>query len=180
MITIKKGDIIEALKYSEIRFLAHGVNCSGGFGSGIAGQIAKEFPKVRNEYLKKYKEGRDIYHPYGWMLGDIQPVEVEIFHEARIIPIGKKNVEIPEAISKPHIINCAIQKDYGSDGKEYVDYEAVRDCMKHLKVFANHSSSIGIPRIGSGLAGGDWSRIENIIVDVFDGSYDTDITIYTL
>jgi len=45
MVTIKKGDIIEALKCNEIEFLAHGVNCSGAFGSDMAGQIEKNFPK---------------------------------------------------------------------------------------------------------------------------------------
>jgi len=114
------------------------------------------------------------------MLGDIQPVQVEILIKGHTFPLCGKPFVVEDHLVKSYIINCAIQKDYGRDRKQYVDYEAVRDCMDNLKIFAKNSSRIGIPRIGSGLAGGDWSIIENIIVDVFEGTYDTDITIYTL
>jgi len=176
MIILQKGNILDALKDDRIGAIAHGVNCSGGFGSGIAGQIAQQYPEVREAYLKKYNDGK-IYSPYGWFLGDIQPVKVQV--EQPPFVIGGP----PRANHKPYyetkyIINCATQKNYGSDGTQYVDYGAIRDCIQSLKLFSNNNfSNLAIPKIGTGLGGGDWETIENIILNIF---HDINISIYVL
>lgn len=55
----------------------------------------------------------------------------------------------------------------GSDGKPPIDYAAVRACLAQVNDSAYHTgSSIHMPRIGCGLAGGEWSKIEEIITDV--------------
>lgn len=58
------------------------------------------------------------------------------------------------------------QYHYGrnhSDGVQTpVDYDAITMCMRKI----NHifkGKHIGLPKIGAGLAGGDWNIIENII-----------------
>jgi O-acetyl-ADP-ribose deacetylase (regulator of RNase III) len=47
MITYIKGDVTCAPQ----QLIAHGCNCSGGFGSGVAGAIKKKHPPVREAYL---------------------------------------------------------------------------------------------------------------------------------
>lgn len=149
-IEYRKGDVLKALSNEEIDILAHGVNCSGGFGSGIAGQIAKEYPIVKQEYLY-------IYNTISWRLGKIQIVD----------------------INKRLIINCATQQYYGRDpqsqpNNRYCDYEAISKCMAELyKLVYKENLKIGIPRIGCGLAGGNWDIVEAIINEAF-----SDYTIY--
>jgi O-acetyl-ADP-ribose deacetylase (regulator of RNase III) len=143
-----KGDLFE----SGADIIAHGCNCVGGFGSGVAGQIAKRYPRVRNAYLERHEE-------LGWELGDVQFVYAEL---------GKGL----------YIANCATQKEYYPRDRVHADYDAIRTAMTRVKQWAKgQGKSVAIPKIGAGLAGGDWNRIEAILKEVFD---DYDVTVYTL
>ena len=161
-IIYKKGDVLKALKNGEVDIVAHGVNCSGGFGSGIAGQIAKQFHEVKKEYIHKYQTE-------GWGLGQTQTVNY--YTEGK----GYRH--------KCITVNCATQKYYGSNPRSqpngmYCDYEAIKECMIEL-----HNSCkvlgliLGINRIGCGLGGGDWNEVEKIINDIFS---DITIVVYDL
>ncbi|MEZ0387019.1 MAG: phosphatase, partial [Verrucomicrobium sp.] len=51
--------------------------------------------------------------------------------------------------------------------KMRVDYDAVRNCMEWVaKTY--EGSRIGLPKIGAGLAGGDWSTLRAIVEETFD------------
>lgn len=142
MIKYKKGDLLEA----EEDIIAHGVNCVGGFGSGVAGQIAKQFPFIKSCYLEKYRFE-------GFELGEIQIIEC----------------------SKT-FINCATQKEYLPRDQCHANYIAIRDCMNKVKCYAFlKNKSIAIPKIGCGLAGGDWNIVKPILEEVFN---DFDVTVY--
>ena len=140
MIKYIKGDLFT----TTTNIIAHGCNCKGGFGSGIAGIISKIHPEVKTAYLQKFQSE-------GWNLGEIQVVKVS---------------------GKPYqyIVNCATQLNYGSPraGVVYVNYDAVRHVMKELlKISIENNFTISIPKIGAGLAAGDWGKIEKIINDIF-------------
>jgi len=47
MISYIQGDVTEATE----QVIAHGVNCTGHFGSGVAGAIKRKHPYVREQYL---------------------------------------------------------------------------------------------------------------------------------
>ena len=47
MIHYVKGDVTTAPQ----QLIAHGCNCSGGFGSGVAGAIKRKYPAIREAYL---------------------------------------------------------------------------------------------------------------------------------
>lgn len=69
------------------------------------------------------------------------------------------------------IVNAYTQYRYGRGVN--VDYDAIRKCMKYIK--ENFSGMrIGLPLIGCGLAGGDWSIVKKIIGEELG---DEDITI---
>ena len=146
MVKYKKGDLLEAPE----TIIAHGCNSSGGFGSGVAGQIAKKYPQAREAYLRNFNQ-------FGLELGDMQIV----------------------TISSPKIIaNCMTQKAYLPRDICHANYEAIELAMFRLKKFAKEMDfSIAIPKIGAGLAGGDWNVIEPILEKVFR---DYDITVYEL
>lgn len=145
MIKYIKNDLFK----SDATLLAHGCNCKGGFGSGVAAGMAKNYPESKNQYLSKH-------NTEGWKLGDVQFV----LSDNKIIA------------------NCATQNNFLPRGKRHVDYNAVKVCMTKVKDFARlHGLTIGIPKIGAGLAGGDWELIEDILEDVFE---DYDVTVYVL
>lgn len=151
MIKYVKGDIFD----SNADVIAHGVNCAGGFGSGVAGQIAKLYPIVRESYLEKYRDR-------GWKLGDVQFV----------------HYKYQSVWTSKVIANCATQQEFLPRGQQHADYNAIRSCLKQIKKYAIlHKLTVAIPKIGAGLAGGDWNIIEGIVDDVFD---DYDVTVYYL
>jgi O-acetyl-ADP-ribose deacetylase (regulator of RNase III) len=63
---------------------------------------------------------------------------------------------------KPIIVNAYTQFDYGTDGKDRFEYEAFWLILQKLK-FMFPKKHFGMPYIGCGLAGGDESRIVDII-----------------
>ena len=68
------------------------------------------------------------------------------------------------------IINAYTQYNPGRD----VNYEAIRKALRKIQHDLPLEATIGIPRIGAGIAGGDWRQIEDIIVTEL---HDRDVTI---
>lgn len=119
-----------------MKVIAHGCNCRGVMGGGIARQIREKWPNVYETYRLQYEV-------MGLELGTILPVQTPDGHV---------------------IINCMTQKDFGTD-KVQVDYDAVRRCIAAMDAGVSNwgVTEIGLPMIGAGLAGGDWPTIEKII-----------------
>lgn len=133
-ITYRKGDLLA----SNLKVIAHGCNCQGKFVSGIALQIRNTYPNVYEVYRLKYQV-------LGLELGTILPVRTL---DGRIV------------------VNCMTQHNCGNDGRVYVDYDAVDKCMAAINSNVQNWDvpEVGFPKIGAGLGGGDWNRIEDIIV----------------
>jgi O-acetyl-ADP-ribose deacetylase (regulator of RNase III) len=145
----KKGDLLNPENPEYV--IAHGCNCSNGFGSGVAGAIAKMYPEVKRAYHQKFENP-------GWNLGDVQFVEVD----------GKL------------IANMGTQQKYGYDGQQYVSYEAIRTCLETVLAFCEKNGfDLAIPKIGSLRGGGDWGIIQGIIVDCLKDRNVT-VTIYSI
>jgi O-acetyl-ADP-ribose deacetylase (regulator of RNase III) len=145
MVKTVKGDLFQA---DEI-LLAHGVNCKGAFGSGVALGMLQKHVKARESYFDKHYNGC-------WKLGEVQ-----------FVASGNKI-----------IANCATQKNFLPRGKCHADYNAIKICMRKVKDYARlRNLTVAIPKIGAGLAGGDWKLIEDILNDVF---VDYDIVVYSL
>jgi O-acetyl-ADP-ribose deacetylase (regulator of RNase III) len=150
-----KGDLFT----TDCEIIAHGVNCRGKFGSGVAGQIRKLYPRVREAYLEKHEL-------YGWKLGQIQFVYAN----------GPERVK-----GQPYwIVNMATQDACGYDGKVYVDYLAVELCFNTLFRFCEYNKDrIAIPKVGCGLAGGEWPQVESILLKLLQNR-DLEVNVYTL
>lgn len=146
MIVYKQGDI---LKSEELR-IAHGCNCSGGFGSGFAKAIAELYPSVREGYIYRH-------NTVGWRLGHVQ-----------VLGVGDG--------SGREIANCGTQQRYGRpDEGPFVSYPAIREVIRYL--VSVWPSGFAIPKIGAGLAGGNWDIISKIIEEE---SRDVEVRVYTL
>ncbi len=141
------GDITE----TELKYIAHGVNCQNVMGSGVAKALYTKFPEVKQMYHKFFEYPRG-----GSPLGLTQLVHTEQ---------GKG------------IYNLFTQEYYGYDGKRYVNYAAICNCFMELAQYRK-GEKIAIPKIGCGLAGGDWNIVEQLINDTVGD--DLEIWVYTL
>ena len=72
----------------------------------------------------------------------------------------------------PIVVNAYTQYRYGTY-KRQVDYDALRSCMRLLKETFS-GKKIGLPKIGAGLAGGNWEVISKIIEEELK---DEDVTV---
>jgi O-acetyl-ADP-ribose deacetylase (regulator of RNase III) len=129
LLTYKQGDVTRASE----QVIAHGVNCRGYFGSGVAGAIKKRYPYVSDQYLS-------LDHH---ILGTCQFVEyqdqiwVNAHTQQDIGRDGGQYADL-EAVGE-----CLYEIS------EYMD--------KH------ELTSIAMPRIGCGLGGLKWSDVEVLV-----------------
>lgn len=130
----------EASKSNKV-ILAHGENNIGLHGAGFAKFLTKEYPengkKFENDCRKGYVK-----------LGDVSWYQ-------------KDNLTIANCITQNGIRN--------RNNPVPFSYKAFRESMEKLKdkALTEEIRKIYMPKIGSGLAGGDWNRIYEIIEDVF-------------
>jgi O-acetyl-ADP-ribose deacetylase (regulator of RNase III) len=133
------GDLIELAQRGEFDVMVHGCNCFCRMGSGIAAKVKEVFPHAWHVDQQTLCGDRD-------KLGTIT--------------VSKR--------SGPIIVNAYTQFNYGYDGKRYLRYKAVRSAFN--LIFEKFGDKrIGIPKIGAGLAGGDWSKISRIIDEEMEG-----------
>jgi len=149
-----EGDLIKLAKSGVFDVIAHGCNCRCKMGAGIAPQMAKAFGCDRFEmehYTGIEKLGNIDYETF--VLGENAIWSLED---------AKNNRNEPELA----VVNAYTQYNYGrnhEDGDEIpFSYEAFTLCMRKINYVFN-GKHIGLPRIGAGLAGGDWKIIKAII-----------------
>lgn len=149
------GNLIKLALAGKFDVIAHGCNCHSKMGAGIAPQMARAFGCDR---FSMELWGSDINK-----LGNID-YQRFVLGENTVWSLehAKNNRNEPELT----VVNAYTQFNYGrnhADGDlKPLDYEALTLCMRKLNVeFAG--KHIGLPKIGAGLAGGDWNRIKEII-----------------
>lgn len=146
MVKYVKGNLFQ----SDANIIAHGVNCQGAFGSGVAKTMSEVYPRAKSFYFAKFNKE-------GWKLGDVQFVAQ---------PDGRC------------VANSATQDHFLPRTVCHADYPAISKTLTLVKEFAQrHNLTIALPKIGAGLAGGDWDTIKTIIEAVFS---DYDATVYYL
>lgn len=136
------GDLIKLALNGEFDVIIHGCNCFCVMGKGIAKQIRDTFPSAY-EIDQNTQKGSIL------KLGTYTAVEI-ITHRTNFI-----------------VVNGYTQYDYRGPGPK-IDYNATSHLFQKIKHdFAG--KRIGYPKIGAGLAGGDWSIIEEIIDRELEG-----------
>lgn len=79
-----------------------------------------------------------------------------------------------------HIVANMIAQDNIGSKKQPLDYDALRICLEKLTLIAQRSKMpVAGPKFGSGIAGGNWEVIEEMIEDTLT-AHDVHVTIYTL
>ena len=137
-----QGDLISLARDGEFDLIVHGCNCFGTMGAGIAKGIKAAFPQA-------FEADRATAKGNKAKLGTCSFAE--------IVANGRTVI----------VINAYTQFDWRGSGLN-VDYEAVRSCMRWItERFPGRR--IGLPKIGAGLAGGDWTIIAAIIDEELAG-----------
>jgi O-acetyl-ADP-ribose deacetylase (regulator of RNase III) len=139
---IIRGDLLALALDGRFDVIVHGCNCQCAMGKGIAKSIKEQFPEAFDADKRTTKAERA-------KLGTISFAEIE-----------RDGVRFT-------VVNAYTQFHWrGSEGK--ADYEAIRAAMQKVKQqFAGRR--IGYPKIGAGLAAGDWKVIAAIIDEELAG-----------
>jgi len=176
------GDLIRLAKQGTFDVITHGCNCFCQMGAGIAPQMADafgcdEFKMEIKSYIDYTEDGLDfkvITKNRGDInkLGTIDYQHQYLWFEHPAVtepgvayPMNSKSPGQP-GVRDIIVVNSYTQYNYGKNHKDGVakpiDYEALTLCLRKInKTFAG--KHIGLPKIGAGLAGGDWNRIKKII-----------------
>jgi len=138
------GDLIKLANEGKFDVIAHGCNCFCTMGAGIAPQMAEAF-NADNYPLEANKYKGSINK-----LGMI---------DYRTIDIEYSNTELV-------VVNAYTQYGLGanhkSGSKTPLDNDALRLCLRKMnKLFKG--KHIGLPKIGCGLAGGNWTEVSKYI-----------------
>ena len=123
------------------KIIAHVCNDLGGWGKGFVLAVSRRWSEPEKKYRKWHRERNE--NDFG--LGAIQIVQVEDYIWIANL-IGQHGIKT------------------GSKGVP-IRYEAIDECLGKLAVEAQtRNASVHMPRIGCGLAGGKWEKIEPLII----------------
>lgn len=137
-------------------WVLHGCNAQSVMGSGIALAVKRRYPSAYLAYIASKQHN-------GMRLG--------------VVTFASQNGKV--------IFNGITQEFYGTDGRRYVDYDAIREVIAAMDFYSQSADayftrsgvSIAMPKIGAGLGGGDWDTIADIIEQ---GSNHFQPVVYTL
>lgn len=154
-------NLLDAFDRGDVKYIAHQCNCFAsmykGKAKGIAGSIMKRYPEA-----------------------------------ARVdgsLATGESRLgQVCEWDSRDKVgFNLYAQYLYGNASRTgiiYTDYEALGYCLAYVgytvsSQLVDRSLVIGIPRIGCGLAGGDWNVVSSILKSV-EAQYGVEFWVYDL
>lgn len=125
------------------KIIAHVCNDIGAWGRGFVLALTQEHPLAESEYRSWYQENPpwDKKH---FALGEVQLVQT------------KDDVWVANMIGQRGIMT--------KDGVPPIRYDSLRSCLQEVAIDAARlGATVHMPRIGCGLAGGLWSKVEPII-----------------
>lgn len=121
------------------KVLAHICNDEGRWGAGFVLALSKRWEEPERQYRNWFA------HKSRPMLGDVQ-----------FVPVA------PDLTVANMIGQHGIRRSAG--GKPPIRYEAVQAALTRVAIYAKERrAEVHMPRIGCGLAGGTWDKMEPII-----------------
>lgn len=133
------------------KIIAHVVNDSGKWGKGFVMALSKKWPYLRNEYLNWYNECQEPEESTPFELGQVMFLGVNTY------------TSVANMLAQHGLV--------GRSNKVPLRYDALQESLKKVADYAdyltgkNKECSVHMPRIGCGLAGGKWDKVEPIIIE---------------
>jgi O-acetyl-ADP-ribose deacetylase (regulator of RNase III) len=132
------GDLFDNVHCAEA--LAHGCNCQGSMGAGIAVGFKDRYPAMSEVYRARCKA-----KPRQFNLGDAW---------------------LWKADNQPWVFNLGTQEGYW---RSRATYETIETALTNMlrQAEAGGIRRIAMPRIGAGLGGLSWHKVKEVIARVF-------------
>jgi len=142
------GDLFD--NEHDARAFAHGCNCQGSMGAGIAKSFRAKYPAMYEEYRRRCKA-----EPRQFNLGDCW---------------------LWKADHQPWVFNLGTQEGYW---RSRASYEAIETALRRMREQADAEgiTSIAMPRIGVGYGGLSWKKVRAIVEAVF-GDWPGTLVVY--
>lgn len=142
------------------KIICHVCNDIGGWGAGFVVALSRRWPEPERAY-RDWHGGRRP-DDMTFALGAVQFVGVQ------------PDITVANMIGQHGVARR------GRAGVPPIRYESIRQALQLVADHtAIHQASVHMPRIGAGLAGGDWTTIEQIIEDELCGR-SVPVTVYDL
>lgn len=173
MIKIIEGNLFD----SKANFIVHQVNCQGVMGSGVALQVAENYPHVEVEYNKyiRYcnKNNQKI-------LGSVQYVPSDVWALMMVDTMRNNDVNAYDD-NYQYIVNLFGQDTFGTGIQ--TDMRALKDGLIDIREKAKKiGATVAMPYGMSSVRGGAiWNDVYTVIKKVFENSgVDVEIWRYDL
>ena len=121
MISFREGDLFDC----GIPDIAHGVNCKGVMGAGIAAEFRRRYPKMYESYRRRCNRG------------ELLPGEIVVWQP------GRKD--------GPHVFNLATQDEPGANAEPWMITAATGRMITEARDYKIRE--IAMPMIGCGIGG---------------------------
>jgi len=137
-----------------VKIICDVCNDAGGWGKGFVLALSKRWDEPEESYRAWYASGREA----GFALGAVQFVQVEPYVWVANL-VGQRGTKT------------------GSSGPP-VRYDAIAAGLRMVAEKALElRASVHMPRIGCGLAGGDWAKVEPLVLEHLCGR-GVSVTVY--
>lgn len=137
-----RGDLLQLAAEGHFDVIVHGCNCQCQMGRGIASSLRRRYPAVYQADLGSVRGDRE---------------KLGTYTQATVRENGHAFVVV-NAYTQEHWRGKGVRADYAAIGR------ALTAVAREF-----HGRRIGYPRIGAGLAGGDWPTIAAIIEQALAG-----------
>lgn len=143
--------------------VAHGTNCCGVMGSGVAKALRAKYPI--------------IFNPYKLMCDSHVSSKSDLLGSVCFVDVGLETTPNNELI----IANCFTQVNYGRDGRQYAHVEAIITSVEAaVKLAVELGLPFYMPKIGCGLGGLSWDDDVEMKIEEIADKYDTTIYVCDL
>jgi O-acetyl-ADP-ribose deacetylase (regulator of RNase III) len=147
--------------------IAHICNDDGKWGKGFVMALSRRWPEPEEKYRAWYRDRES--RSSGFKLGAVRFVAVKT-----IDTLLSSNLKL-------WVANMIAQHGVRGPGNPApIRYGALQQALGKVAEFAKKNDAVVcMPKIGAGLAGGDWGKIERIILETLDVQ-DVSVTVYEL
>lgn len=145
--------------------IAHVCNDVGGWGRGFVMALSA-----------KDKRPEKAYRTH--VTGDSSSLKLGDTIMTLFDPTGEEGEDVNDVF----VANMIAQRGFATVTNNVpLDYKALRTCLDEVgQEAAKMEASVHMPRIGCGLAGGDWAKVEEIILETLVDIYKLDVYVYDL
>jgi len=134
MINYVKGDATSPRMADGANVICHVTNDIGAWGAGFSGAVSRRWPEPEQAYRRSARAGT--------------------------LALGK--AEFIQVSQRLYVANMCAQHSIGRTNPPPIRYGALEQCLEQAASKAA-GGALHMPRIGCGLAGGKWAKVEPII-----------------